>query len=197
MPFRNPLESRVMWRYGDSPRTSNSVRTSAAPVEDASFGRGRSAGDRGRVEPTRVRRRHRPSASGRWRHSASGGRAGAIIRIDAPESRQSCTLSGVGWPCGQNATHVLTGVVNGRVVTCRGDKRDRYGRLIAVCYLGTDDLNARMVRDGWALAYRRYAPDYVPQETEARASGSGIWQGQFLEPWEWRRQRRAETGAAR
>jgi endonuclease YncB( thermonuclease family) len=126
--------------------------------------------------------------------------AGERVRlygIDAPESRQSCVLSGVGWPCGQNAARVLTGVIGGRVVTCRGGKRDRYGRLIAVCYIGTDDLNARMVRDGWALAYRRYAPDYVPQETEARAAGSGIWQGQFVEPWEWRRQRRAEPAAAR
>ena len=188
-----------MWRYGDSPRTSNSVRTSAAPR----------------------RSRARRSVAAVLLAIAAGSSlpasadvigqaqvvdgdtlqvAGERVRlygIDAPESRQSCTLSGVGWPCGQNATRVLTGVVNGRVVTCRGDKRDRYGRLIAVCYIGTDDLNARMVRDGWALAYRRYAPDYVPQETEARASGSGIWQGQFLEPWEWRRQRRAETGAAR
>jgi endonuclease YncB( thermonuclease family) len=126
--------------------------------------------------------------------------AGERVRlhgIDAPESRQSCSLSGVGWPCGQNAKPVLTGVIDGQVVTCRGDRRDRYGRLIAVCYIGTDDLNARMVRNGWALAYRRYAPDYVSQETEARAAGSGIWQGQFLEPWEWRRQRRAEPDIAR
>jgi endonuclease YncB( thermonuclease family) len=126
--------------------------------------------------------------------------AGERVRlhgIDAPESRQACSLSGVGWPCGQNAARVLTGVTNGQVVTCRGDKHDRYGRLIAVCYIGTDDLNARMVRDGWALAYRRYASDYVPQETEARAAGSGIWQGQFVEPWKWRRQSRAEPDAAR
>src|SRR5512144_738278 len=104
--------------------------------------------------------------------------AGERVRlhgIDAPESRQSCTLSGVGWPCGQNATRVLTGVIDGQVVTCRGDKRDRYGRLIAVCYIGSVDLNARMVRDGWALAYRRYASDYIAEESEARAAGSGIW----------------------
>lgn len=110
--------------------------------------------------------------------------------IDAPESRQSCTLSGVGWPCGQNATRVLTSVTDGQVVTCKGNKHDRYGRLIAVCYVGADDINARMVRDGWALAYRRYGSEYVPQETEARSTGSGIWRGQFVEPWEWRRQSR-------
>ena len=111
--------------------------------------------------------------------------------IDAPETRQSCTLSGVGWPCGQNAARMLTSVTDGQVVACKGNKRDRYGRLIAVCYIGADDLNARMVRDGWALAYRRYGSEYVSQEVEARSAGSGIWRGQFVEPWEWRRQSRA------
>ena len=113
--------------------------------------------------------------------------------IDAPESRQSCMLSGVDWPCGQNATRALTSVTNGKVVTCKGNRRDRYGRLVAICYVGADDLNARMVRDGWALAYRRYGSDYVSQEGEARSAGSGIWQGQFIEPWDWRRQSRASN----
>lgn len=113
--------------------------------------------------------------------------------IDAPETRQSCTLSGVGWPCGQNAARILTSVTDGQVVTCKGNRRDRYGRLLAVCYVGVDDLNARMVREGWALAYRRYGSDYVPQEVQARSAGSGIWQGQFVEPWEWRRQSRGSN----
>ena len=38
-------------------------------------------------------------------------------------------------------------------MTCRGDRRDRYRRLIAVCYAGPYDLNAKMVKQGWALAY--------------------------------------------
>ncbi|MBK8173944.1 MAG: thermonuclease family protein [Rhodospirillales bacterium] len=111
--------------------------------------------------------------------------------IDAPESHQLCTVGGVQWPCGQGATRELTTVTAGREVVCKGDKRDRYGRLLAVCYVAGDNVNARMVRDGWALAYRRYATDYVSQEAEARAAGSGIWRGQFVEPWEWRRERRA------
>lgn len=113
--------------------------------------------------------------------------------IDAPESRQSCMLSGVDWPCGQNATRALTSVTNGKVVTCKGNRRDRYGRLIAICYVGADDLNARMVRDGWALAYRRYGSDYVSQEGEARSAGSGMWRGQFIEPWDWRRHSRGSN----
>jgi endonuclease YncB( thermonuclease family) len=182
-----------MWRYGDrfctlksGPRPRNSVAAvllaiaagfgSSLPASADVIGQAQVVdGDTLQVAGERVR----------------------LHGIDAPESRQSCTLSGVGWPCGQNATRVLTGVTNGQVVTCRGDKRDRYGRLIAVCYIGPVDLNARMVRDGWALAYRRYASDYIAEESEARAAGIGIWQGQFVEPWKWRGMSRAEAGGAR
>lgn len=120
--------------------------------------------------------------------------AGERVRlhgIDAPESRQTCDVAGVGWACGRTATAFLASATAGHEVTCKGDKRDRYGRRIAVCYVGDDDLNARMVRDGWALAYRKYSKVYVAQETEARASGSGMWRGQFVEPWEWRKSLRA------
>lgn len=117
--------------------------------------------------------------------------AGERVRlhgIDAPETRQSCSVGGIGYACGQNAKRLLAGATAGKVITCKGDKRDRYGRLVAVCFAGEDDLNAMMVRDGWALAYRRFGKDYIVEETEARAAGAGLWQGTFTEPWEWRKQ---------
>ena len=67
---------------------------------------------------------------------------------------------------------------------------DRYGRLIAVCYVHGKDLNAMMVREGWALAYRDYSDKYVPQEKVARAASKAIWAMQFVPPWEWRRSKR-------
>jgi endonuclease YncB( thermonuclease family) len=85
---------------------------------------------------------------------------------------------------------MLADATSGRTVNCRGRKRDRYGRLIAVCYAGDADLNARMVRDGWALAYRRYATDYVAEETAARSEAKGLWRGEFVAPWDWRRKDR-------
>lgn len=117
--------------------------------------------------------------------------AGERVRlhgIDAPETRQSCSVGGIGYACGQNAKRLLAGATAGKVITCKGDKRDRYGRLVAVCFAGDDDLNAMMVRDGWALAYRRFGKDYIAAEMEARAAGVGLWQGTFIEPWEWRKQ---------
>lgn len=107
--------------------------------------------------------------------------------IDAPESRQVCGPSGENWACGHMATLRLQEMTDGQSVTCKGSKQDRYGRKIAVCYVGDVDLNARMVRSGWALAYRRYAKDYVGEEEQARAENRGVWRGPFDEPWSWRR----------
>ena len=47
-----------------------------------------------------------------------------------------------------------------------------------------------MVRNGWALAYRRYSMDYVDDEAAARQARVGMWRGKFVAPWEWRRGRR-------
>ena len=63
---------------------------------------------------------------------------------------------------------------------------DRYGRIVAVCYLGHQDLNQWMVKEGWALAFRSYSLDYVTAEDEARTAKRGIWRGDFEPPWEWR-----------
>ena len=120
--------------------------------------------------------------------------AGERIRlhgIDAPEKRQTCTVAGVSYDCGKSAARALSVLIDGREVTCKGNKRDRYGRLIAVCCVGDENVNADMVREGWALAYRRYSNDYVRQESEARAAGSGMWRGEFIEPWIWRRRGRS------
>ena len=107
--------------------------------------------------------------------------------IDAPESKQSCTADGKEWPCGQEATQALVEAISDQPVTCKGDKRDRYKRLLATCYVGSINLNAMMVRNGWALAYRRYSTDYVDAEAAAEKAGMGIWRGEFEKPWEWRR----------
>lgn len=106
--------------------------------------------------------------------------------IDAPETSQTCGAGLASWPCGRMAADGLAGMINRQDVTCVGTKRDRYGRLLAVCHAGAVNLNATMVRAGWALAYRRYAQDYVPQETQARADSLGMWRGSFDAPWDWR-----------
>jgi endonuclease YncB( thermonuclease family) len=52
------------------------------------------------------------------------------------------------------------------------------------------DLNERIVREGWALDFRRYRTDYLEAEAAAKLAGAGIWRGEFTVPWEWRAARR-------
>lgn len=125
--------------------------------------------------------------------------AGERVRlhgIDAPERNQMCSVSGIATACGRESTGILRALADAGPVRCAGGKRDRYGRLIAVCYAGDRDLNGELVRRGWALAYRRYSKDYVNQEIDARAHGRGMWRGAFVEPWAWRRGDRLPTVTA-
>jgi endonuclease YncB( thermonuclease family) len=107
--------------------------------------------------------------------------------IDAPESRQTCEADGETWRCGQQAALALADKIGTANVTCDDRGGDRYGRTIAVCRLGDLDLNGWLVAEGWALAYRHYSTDYVPQEDDARAASKGMWRGRFVPPWDWRR----------
>ena len=107
--------------------------------------------------------------------------------IDSPETRQTCTKDGKAWNCGRDATAALAARIDGQPVTFTGDKRDRYKRLIGVCYLVGQDLNAWMVQQGWALAYRKYSTDYIDDELAARDNCRGIWQGEFIKPWKGRK----------
>ena len=56
---------------------------------------------------------------------------------------------------------------------------------------------------GLALAYRRYSTAYAGQERSAKAARRGLWRGDFVAPWDWRRGKRlaaaptARTGACR
>ncbi len=76
---------------------------------------------------------------------------------------------------------------------CEDLGRDRYKRIIARCTVAGEDLEKWMVSQGWALAYRRYSLDYVDEEAEAQAARRGIWAGQFVKPWEWRRGKRLDS----
>jgi endonuclease YncB( thermonuclease family) len=115
------------------------------------------------------------------------GRRVRLHGIDAPESDQLCSLDGGRYRCGQKAAFALTGLIGRRTVSCARRDTDRYGRAVAVCSAGGQDLGGWMVRHGHALAYRRYSRDYVDAEEAAAAEKLGIWAGAFEAPWDWRR----------
>ena len=114
--------------------------------------------------------------------------------IDAPESDQLCKDKiGNSYRCGNAATRRLSKAIGWNSATCEVRDKDRYGRLVAVCKVKEQDLNRQLVMEGLALAYRRYSRDYVEAEKEARKRNVGMWQGEFVKPWDWRKRKRLAT----
>lgn len=115
--------------------------------------------------------------------------------IDAPEAGQPCTTrDGNQWRCGQRAALALDQHIAGRPVRCERKDVDRYGRIVAECFLGGQSLNRWMVQQGWAVAYRQYSRAYVQDEDRARQSGRNIWSGHFDMPADHRRSGRSAAG---
>lgn len=113
-----------------------------------------------------------------------------LFGIDAPEGKQQCTRNNTPWRCGQAAANALDQWIGVKNVTCKVNGQDRYQRQIARCYVGSQDMQAWLTGQGWALAYRRYSTDYVSAENQARNARRGIWDSQFVPPWDWRKSNR-------
>ena len=108
--------------------------------------------------------------------------------IDAPEKKQICIKNTKEYSCGKEATDALAKKINGNQVVCKvQDRLDRYKRYIGVCFVGEVNLNKWMVRNGYAIAYRRYSKDYIEDEDYAKKNKLGLWAGNFIYPEKWRK----------
>ena len=109
--------------------------------------------------------------------------------IDAVELEQTCQdANGKSWPCGRSALRALRAHVQGHDLRCDPKGLDQFKRVLGVCFMPDgSDLNAWIVRDGWALAYG-HAQVYRPEQDAAQAAKRGIWAGTFTPPREWRQQ---------
>ncbi|WGF91056.1 thermonuclease family protein [Marinivivus vitaminiproducens] len=114
-----------------------------------------------------------------------------ILGIDAPELAQSCGESDEPTACGRAARDHLARLIDGRVVSCIVEDRDRYDRLVAQCAADGRDLGDAMVEAGMAVDYERYSHGfYAEAEARARAAGVGIWSDVFVDPEDWRARQR-------
>ena len=119
--------------------------------------------------------------------------------IDAPEMRQQCKKESfkisffIGftfykdYSCGRVSKEKLITKIDTTEIKCISSSKDRYKRYIATCYKGKTNLNQWMVRNGFAIAYRRYSMTYVPDEEFAKENKLGLWKGKFMEPEKWRK----------
>ena len=114
-----------------------------------------------------------------------------LFGIDAPEGGQVCARpTAERWRCGQQGSFALADWIGRATVSCQPRDLDRFGRVVAVCFEGNEDLRRWMVLNGWAVAFRRYSLDYVADEDAARRNRINIWSGDFDMPWDWRARQR-------
>lgn len=110
---------------------------------------------------------------------AIAGRHIRLYGINAPGEREICARGGRHWACGTEAAFALAHLVGRHWLHCvpRGPIPGPDKAVQAVCYLGDGrDVNAEMVREGWAFA-ARHDPNmpYAAEEAEARAARRGLW----------------------
>ena len=119
-----------------------------------------------------------------------------LFGIDAPELDQHCTKPWIqfnfidlnkNYNCGLVAKEKLKKIISKNEINCKGEKYDRYKRLIAICFKKGKDLNKWLVRNGLAINYTKYSKKYLRDENQAKREKVGLWSGEFDEPWEWRK----------
>ena len=100
--------------------------------------------------------------------------AGQRIRIhgiDAPELNQTCWDDNGEFPCGRNMAQAMVATLGRRPVTCHERDRDRFGRIVAVCFTDRgNDIGRAMVKFGfvlrtvssaWITCSKRRGPEWV------------------------------------
>ena len=102
-----------------------------------------------------------------------------LFGIDAPELKQ---------PYGKKSKQFLANLIAGEVVEVEENGKDRYKRTIGTIYLNGADINAQMVENGYAWAYRKFSKKYTAHESKAKSQRIGLWRDKEpTPPWEWRK----------
>lgn len=109
--------------------------------------------------------------------TAEGKRARIRLdHVDAPEAGQRY---------GKSAQVALSNHLRGKAVRVEWSRRDEFGRPVGVIFLGRDNINQWLVREGHAWKYR-YSRDmeYKTLMESAKRSKRGLWADpEPMDPW--------------
>ena len=114
-----------------------------------------------------------------------------LYGIATPLINQNCIdQNGHSYECGYVAARMLRDFVSGDEISCRIMNINAQNELMAACSVGTFDIGAALVEEGWAIALPAVTAIYIPYQTKAQQAKSGLWAGQFQMPWEWEAEQR-------
>jgi len=106
-----------------------------------------------------------------------------LAEIDAPE---------LGQPFGARSRQALAGICYRVLADVAPVAQDRYGRTVGYVTCGGIEASAQQVRQGYAWVYDKYSRPDSPLywlQNEARSARRGLWLGEAVPPWQWRKQR--------
>jgi endonuclease YncB( thermonuclease family) len=111
-----------------------------------------------------------------------------LFGIDSVMRKQLCERDGKPWQCWQDAVKALQTMLDQGPVTCETTgSPDAFGRVLARCKVNNQSINERLVAEGFAVARTSESAEYVAAEASAKANRAGLWQGQFMQPAQFRR----------
>ena len=117
--------------------------------------------------------------------------------IDTPEMKQTCKKDNQIVMCGVIARDALVKKINKQQVNCKEEEIDRYKRIVAECFVNNESLSKYLVRNGHAVAYRRYSMKFVEDEDYAKKNKLGLWSMSFDYPWDYRAKLRSKEISAK
>lgn len=113
-----------------------------------------------------------------------------LYGIASPLIDQNCLdQSGRSYECGYVAARMLRDFVNKDEVSCQIMNINAQQELMAACSVGTFDIGAALVEEGWAIALPAVTQIYIPYQAKAQQAKRGLWAGHFQMPWEWQVER--------
>lgn len=116
-----------------------------------------------------------------------GGRYVRLFGVDAPDTDQMCSnATGSSYNCGEEAASWVRNWIDQNPIDCYILKVEPNGQDLATCVWGEYDIGAALVGAGWGLANTRETNIYQPYEVKAQSESSGLWQGSFYAPEDWR-----------
>jgi len=104
--------------------------------------------------------------------------------IDCPERRQDYY---------QVCKDALREYIFDKNVSIIAKGKDRYKRTLATVYIGKENINLKMIFNGYAWHYKKYSSDTIMKQAEskARSRKAGLWAMQNpVAPWDFRRQKK-------
>lgn len=120
-----------------------------------------------------------------------------VILLDSENTQHKIRLNGIdapetGQPYGNKSKEHLSDLILGKTVSIKWKKKDQYKRILGVIYLGDTNINAEMIRSGYAWNYK-YSKDkyYIKLQEKAKSEKKGLWKDKnAIDPWQWRKEKR-------